>query len=221
MNEPTTFKLLLVGASGLVGSHVLDLALSDPRVGKVYAPTRKTLAAHPKLIATPIDFDHLDEQADRWQADAVICTLGTTLKTAGSRAAFERVDHTYPLAVARLARAHGTPTYVLNSAIGADAGSSFFYNQVKGRLEQDLAKVGFESLTYVRPGVIGGKREEVRHAERALIRMLKLASPLLPERWRLNPPALIARALLEAAISQEPGVHVVPSSSMTKPADRH
>ena len=220
MNEPKIFKLLLVGASGLVGSHVLDLALADPRIGKVYAPTRKALAAHPKLIATPIDFDHLDEQADLWQADAVICTLGTTLKTAGAKAAFERVDHTYPLAVAKLARAHGTSTYVLNSAIGADAGSAFFYNQVKGRLEQDLAKLGFESLTYVRPGVIGGKREEVRPAERALILMLKLASPLLPDSWRLNPPMLIAWALLEAAISPVPGIHVVPSSSMTKPADQ-
>ncbi|AKS05204.1 NAD(P)H-binding protein [Pseudomonas trivialis] len=217
MNEPKTVTLLLVGASGWVGSHVLELALSDPRIGKVYAPTRKALAAHPKLIATPIDFDHLDEQAGIWQVDAVICTLGTTLKTAGSREAFERVDHTYPLAVARLASDHGTSTYVLNSAIGADAKSSFFYNQVKGRLEQDLARVGFESLTYVRPGVIGGKRQEVRHAERALILLLKLASPLLPERWRLNPPALIARALLEAAIKQAPGIHVVTSSSMTKP----
>ncbi|WP_419795259.1 NAD(P)H-binding protein [Pseudomonas palleroniana] len=217
MNEPNTLALLLVGASGLVGSHVLALALSDSRIGVVYAPTRKALASHPKLIATPIDFDHLDEQAGIWQVDAVICTLGTTLKTAGSKAAFERVDHTYPLAVARLARDHGTPAYVLNSAIGADAQSSFFYNQVKGRLEQDLAKVGFESLTYVRPGVIGGKREEVRHAERALILLLKLASPLLPERWRLNPPALIARALLDAAINQASGIHVVTSSSMTKP----
>ncbi|UVM63561.1 NAD(P)H-binding protein [Pseudomonas sp. B21-010] len=220
MNEPKTVKLLLVGASGLVGSHVLDLALSDSRIGVVYAPTRKDLAAHPKLVATLTDFERLDEQADLRQVDAVICTLGTTLKTAGSRAAFERVDHTYPLAVARLARDHGTSTYVLNSAIGADAGSSFFYNQVKGRLEEDLARVGFESLTYVRPGVIGGKREEVRYAERALILLLKLASPLLPKRWRLNPPVLIARALLEAAIKQAPGIHVVASSSMTKPADR-
>jgi uncharacterized protein YbjT (DUF2867 family) len=217
MNPPTTIKLLLVGASGLVGRHVLDLALSDPRVGRVYAPTRKALATHPKLIATLTDFEHLDEQAEQWQADAVICTLGTTLKTAGSKEAFERVDHTYPLAVARLAADHGTSTYVLNSAIGADAGSSFFYNQVKGRLEQDLAKVGFESLTYVRPGVIGGKREEVRPAERVMILLLKLAAPLLPERWRLNPPTLIARALLEAAINQAPGVHVVTSSSMTRP----
>lgn len=217
MNPPTTIKLLLVGASGLVGRHVLDLALSDPRVGRVYAPTRKALVAHPKLIAPLTDFEHLDEQTEQWQADAVICTLGTTLKTAGSKEAFERVDHTYPLAVARLAADHGTSTYVLNSAIGADAGSSFFYNQVKGRLEQDLAKVGFESLTYVRPGVIGGKREEVRPAERVMILLLKLAAPLLPGRWRLNLPALIARALLEAAINQAPGVHVVTSSSMTRP----
>lgn len=214
MSVERTVKLLLVGASGLVGRHVLELALANPRVSVVYAPTRKALMQHPKLIAPLTNFEQWDEHADYWDVDAVICTLGTTLKTAGSKEAFKRVDHAYPLVVARLAHDHGTTAYVLNSAIGADASSSFFYNQVKGQLEQDLANVGFDSLTYVRPGVIGGQREEVRHGERALVLFLKLAAPLLPRRWRLNPPAVIAHALLEAAINRAPGVHVVPSEHL-------
>ncbi|MNB91097.1 hypothetical protein D3C75_381720 [compost metagenome] len=209
-------KLLLIGASGFVGRHVLELALSDPRVSVVYAPTRRALPQDPKLIAPDIDFDRLDQQAPWLHVDAVICTLGTTLKTAGSKAAFKQVDHDYPLAVAQLARAHGTPTYVLNSAIGANAQSPFFYNQVKGHLEKDLADLGFESLTYVRPGVIGGKREEVRNGERALVFFLKAASALLPARWRLNPPSAIAHALLEAAIDPASGVHVVPSDRLVQ-----
>ena len=128
-------KLLLLGATGLVGRHVLARALADPRVEAVVALGRRELAAHPKLRSPQVDFDHLPPHADWWQADAVVCALGTTMRTARSEEAFRRVDFGYPLAVARLARAHGTPTYVLNSAIGADARSRLFYNRVKGELE--------------------------------------------------------------------------------------
>lgn len=207
-------KLLLVGATGLVGRHVMALALSDPRISLVVAPTRRPVPAHPKLLAPLVDYERLAADTAWLNTDAVICTLGTTMKTAGSKKAFERVDHDYPLNVARLARAQGAQTYVLNSAIGANAESRFFYNRVKGELEQDLNDVGFNSLTHVRPGVIGGSREEVRFGERALVLLLKVAAPLLPRRWQLNPPSSIARALLEAAINPLPGVHVITSEHL-------
>ena len=207
-------KLLIVGASGLVGSHVLQRALADERVSEVVAPSRRALAAHPKLFAPLVDFDQLPSDADWWQADAVICALGTTMKLAGSKEAFRRVDHDYPNAVAKLARQHGTPTYVLNSAAGADAQSRFFYNRVKGELERDLAACGFSSLTYVRPGLISGPRQDFRLGERAAESVLKVFGPLLPKSWRANPADNIARALLEAAIVARPGVHVVRSEAL-------
>src|SRR5690606_41750915 len=114
-------KILLVGATGLVGSHVLKRALADQRVTSVVAPARRNLTEHPKLEAPVVDFDQLPADASWWQADAVICTLGTTMKQAGSREVFRQVDHAYPLAVACLARRHGTPTYVPNSAAGASS----------------------------------------------------------------------------------------------------
>lgn len=208
-------NLLLVGASGLVGRHVLALALADPRVGRVTAPVRRALPAHPKLSSPVVDFDHLPETADGLRADAAIFTLGTTLRTAGSQVAFRRVDFDYPLAVARLARASGTPTCVVTSAIGADAKSRFFYNRVKGELEQALASEGFHSLTFVRPGVIGGSRDEFRFAERAMVLALGLMRPLLPPQWRVNPAQRIAQALLEAAVHPLPGIQVVTSDRMT------
>lgn len=207
-------KLLLVGATGLVGRHVLTLALADPRVEAVAAPTRRGLLPHPKLCRPQVDFNRLPQDADWWQVDAVICALGTTMRTAGSEEAFRRVDCDYPLTVARLARAHGTPTYVLNSAIGADANSRFFYNRVKGELEQALTGQGFDSLTFVRPGIIGGHRDEFRLGERIMAMGLILMGPLLPMHWRLNPAPQIASALLEAAICAETGVHVVTSDRM-------
>lgn len=207
-------KLLLVGATGLVGSHVLRLALADPRVSSVVAPVRRLLVEHPKLSAPLVDFDRLPADAAWWTADAVICTLGTTAKKAGSQAAFRQVDHDYPLAVARIARTRFVRAYVLNSAIGADAGSRFFYNRVKGQVEDALKREEFESLTLVRPGVIGGHRNEFRFGERVLVLGLRLLAPLLPKRLRLNPAQAIAKKLLEAAINARPGVQIVTSDLM-------
>ena len=207
-------KLLLVGSSGLVGSHVLEMALADPKVTSVVAPTRRPLPAHQKLQAPVIDFDALPQDAPWWQADAVICTLGTTMRSAGSQDAFRRVDHDYPLAVARLARRHGTPCHVLNSALGADADARFFYNRVKGELERDLAALGFASLTHVRPGLIGGQRQERRLGERVSGVVLALLGPVLPRRWRINPAPRIAHALIEAALQARPGVHIVSSDQL-------
>ncbi|MBR7992047.1 NAD(P)H-binding protein [Burkholderia cenocepacia] len=207
-------KLLLVGATGLVGRHVLEVALADARVDQVIVFARRPLSPHPKMRALEVDFDHLPDTADWWHADAVICTLGTTMRAAGSQAAFWRVDHDYPLAVARLAHRHGTPTYVLNSALGADAGSRIFYNRVKGEVEQALAGVGFDSLTYVRPGLIGGSRDEFRFGERLFVFALSAVAPVLPAKWCVNPAPRIARALLDAAIDARPGVQVVASDRL-------
>ena len=98
---------------------------------------------------------------------------------------------------------------MLNSAVGADAQSRFFYNRVKGELEQALEGEGYASLTFVRPGLIGGEREEFRLGERLLVSALAWSGPLLPRRWRLNPAPQIAQALLTAALEPQPGRHVV------------
>src|SRR5215212_6844199 len=113
-------KLLLVGSTGVVGRHILGVALADARVDAVISPTRRSLPDHPKLFAPTVDFDRLPEDADWWRVDAVICALGTTMRVAGSKEQFRRVAHDYPLTVARLARQYGTPTFVLNSAVGAN-----------------------------------------------------------------------------------------------------
>ena len=215
--QAEAMKLILVGATGLVGGHVLAQAQAEPAVEAIVAPARRALPRHPKLQAPLVDYETLPDDAPWWRADAVVCTLGTTLRQAGSQAAFRRVDHDYPLAVARLARRHGTPAFVLNSALGADAGSRFFYNRVKGELEAALAQLGFDSLTFVRPGLIGGERTESRPAERASLVALRLFDPLLPARWRINPAERIAAALLQAALARPPGVHVIAAETMVAP----
>ncbi len=208
-------RVMLLGATGLVGGLALPMLLDDPLCRAVVAPTRRPLGlSHPKLHAPVLQFDALPDAPDWAQVDAVICALGSTMAQAGSREAFHRIDHDYPLAFARLARTQGARAFVLNSAAGANAGSAIFYNRVKGELERDLRALGFASLTLVRPGLIGGQRQQVRCGEHFALQVLGVLGPVLPRAWRINPARRIARALVDAALAPPPGEHVVASSAL-------
>lgn len=206
--------LMLFGATGLVGGAVLRQAQADARVTRIVAPTRRKLPPHSKLENPLIDFEHLPADAAWWAVDGVICTLGTTIRKAGSPEAFCQVDRDYPLAVAKLARQYGAGAFALNSATGADPHSRFFYNRVKGEVEEAIRGVGFPSLTIVRPALIGGDRDEFRLAEFVAMRLLRLAEPLLPRRYRVVPHERIATALLEAAITAPFGERIIESEAI-------
>jgi uncharacterized protein YbjT (DUF2867 family) len=198
-------RLLILGATGLVGQDVLAQAVADPSVAQVVAPTRRTLAPHPKLLNPIVDFKALP-QAYWWAADAVVCCLGTTLKLAGSPSAFREVDHDHVLAAARLARAAGTPTFALNSSLGASAGSGSLYLRTKGETEDDLSALGFASLTLVRPSLLdGGPRPDTRPGEAVGLWLSRLARPLIPSRYRAVRTDAVARALLQAVRQAKPG----------------
>ena len=171
---------------------------------------RRAIPAQEKLFAPVIDFDCLPD-APWWQADAIVCALGTTMRKAGSQQVFRRIDHDYPLLVARLGKQNGVNVFVLNSALGANAQSLFFYNRVKGETERDLQALGFGSLTFVRPGLIGGMREERRPVERMLQILFGAIGPVLPSQYRINPAQKIAQAMLDAALAARPGVHAIAS----------
>ena len=203
-------RVLLAGATGLVGAQVLQRLLANPRCSGVIAPTRRALVrTEPKLLNPVLDFAQLATVAQGWQVDAVICALGSTMKQAGSREAFQQIDHGYPLAIAQAAHANGCEVFALNSAAGANPRSPVFYSRVKGQLEQDLRALGFASLTLVRPGLIGGERAERRAGEHLASVVLEALAPVLPRAWRINPATRIADALVEAVLDPQPGVRVV------------
>jgi len=208
-------KVMLVGATGLVGGQVLQQLLDDDRCDAVVAPTRRPLGlSAPALFNPVVDFEQLPLDAGWWAVDAVICALGSTIRQAGSREVFARIDHDYPLQVATQAKADGAHAFVLNSAMGADPGSRIFYNQVKGRLEQDLRGLGYPSLTLVRPGLIGGDRSERRTGEHLASLVLGALGPVLPRAWRINPAERIAAAMVDAALEPRPGVQIVGSADL-------
>ena len=207
-------SLLIAGATGLVGQCVLKLAIADARIDRIIAPTRRALPAHAKLQNPIVDFDFLPEDAQWWKVDAAICTLGTTMRDAGSRAAFRKVDLDYPVAIARHVRRHGAAVFAFNSAMGADPRSRIFYSRIKGEVEDALKALDFPSLTIVRPGLIGGVRSALRPAEFLAMKTLSALKPFLPRRYRVVPAERIARALLEAVCNRQKGVLVIESEAL-------
>jgi uncharacterized protein YbjT (DUF2867 family) len=214
-------RVLLLGATGLVGGHALRQALDDPRVARVVAPTRRALPApgNPKLevvkLENPVvDFDALPDDAAWWAVDGVICALGTTIRQAGSKAAFRRVDVDYAVDTARRARAAGARRFALNSSAGANAASRIFYLRCKGEAEAAVQALGYGSVTIVRPSLIGGERAAPRPSERRTARLLDALGGLVPARYRVVPAERIAACLLEAALAAPPGVRFVESDAI-------
>jgi uncharacterized protein YbjT (DUF2867 family) len=210
----TTLRLLLVGATGAVGREVLAQALADPSVGEVVALTRRPLAAAPRLCNVVVDFDRLPEDAPWWAVDAVICTLGTTLRAAGSQAGFVAVDRDLPLRIAQLARAAGATRFALNSSLGADAASKNFYLRTKGEAEDAIARLGYPGYTIVRPALIDTNRVERRPVEALSLALLRPLRPLIPGRWQPVKPEDIARALLDGALDALPQRRVIESAAL-------
>jgi uncharacterized protein YbjT (DUF2867 family) len=208
-------KVLILGASGLVGAHTLRLALAHPHIAHVIAPTRKALPAHEKLANPVTDrLQTLVARVPEWAPDALICALGTTMAKAGSQVSFREVDYVLPLHFAAAAKASGASTFALVTAIGAAADSRFFYPRTKGELERDVQAVGFYSLTIVRPSMIGGQREEHRAAESIVLKLSKALGSVVPKRFRISPAPNIAAALIDAVVAGPPGCHFRFAESM-------
>lgn len=160
-------KALLAGSSGLIGRHCLDYLLASDIYDEVIALSRRPLnVKHKKFVELQIDFDRMDKSKQLIKADDIFCCLGTTIKKAGSQAAFSKVDLEYPRQLAELGVANGVKRYFLITSIGADARSSNFYLKVKGEVEAAIARLPFEAVHIFRPSLLLGERDEVRAGER-------------------------------------------------------
>ncbi|MCC3373841.1 oxidoreductase [Cohnella sp. REN36] len=195
---------ILAGATGLVGGHLLRRLLDDAKYDAVVALTRRPLTgSHPKLTNLVVDFDRLETEADRVPpAEDWFCALGTTIRQAGSQAAFRAVDHDYPLALGRLAVAKGAERFLIVSSMGAAPDSRFFYNRVKGEIERDLGTLPLPVLRIFRPSLLLGEREQFRAGERFASIIMKAAAPLLAgplRRYRAIGADTVAAAMIAAA----------------------
>lgn len=171
---------ILIGATGLVGSGCLELLLESSEYHKVIAVSRRPVAIqHHKLVRVETPFEQLGQVLQELSADDAFCCLGTTIRQAGTKAEFHKVDYGYALEFADVMRRRGASHFLLVSALGAHPHSPIFYNRVKGLLEQEIEALGFERLSIFRPSLLLGSRAQLRPAEALGIRFSGLISPFL------------------------------------------
>ncbi|WGS54251.1 NAD-dependent dehydratase [Paraburkholderia sp. D15] len=208
-------KLLLLGATGLVGSRTLALALSGNVFSEVIAPTRRPLPPRDGLV-NPVasGLETLVTASMSYEPDAVICALGTTQAKAGSKEAFRQVDYELPLIFAGAAHSAGVNTFAIVTAMGASAESMSFYYRTKGEVEKGIREIGFQSLSICRPSLIGGERNEARTMEGAALTLFRVLAPVLPKKLRINSADAIAAALIDAVIAAKPGCRYIHSQEM-------
>jgi uncharacterized protein YbjT (DUF2867 family) len=205
----TPQRILLAGASGLTGEHLLDRLLNEPTVAHVLAPSRRALAGHPHLANPVGELSTLLPQLTG-NFDTAFCCLGTTLKQAGSQAAFRAVDHDLVLAFAERARALGARHFLVVSALGADAQSGVFYNRVKGEMEAALRAQNWPQLTIARPSLLLGPRREFRLGERLIAPLARW----IPGKYRGIQACTLARALWRLALEEQDGTRIIESAQL-------
>jgi uncharacterized protein YbjT (DUF2867 family) len=216
-NSPDSMRVALVaGATGLVGQAVLKLLLADTRYSTVHVIGRRAPdVQHTKLVV------HISQSLTDWACSAVddvFIALGTTIKVAGSKAAFKALDGDAVVAIASAAKAAGATRLSVVSAMGASAQSGVFYNQVKGEMENAVSALGFETLVIARPSLLTGNRDALKQPERVAEKLSLLAFKFLkliiPANYRAIHASSVAQAMVHGLQTSGKGRHVLLSGAM-------
>ena len=206
---------IIAGATGLTGSYLLQYLLKQQTYDKIKVLVRTALdIEHPTLEQIIYDYDN--PAPEKLTADHVYCALGTTIKKAGSKEAFRKVDYEYPLEIARIAQQNGASKFALVSAIGANKRSMFFYNRVKGDLEEAIQGIPYRAIYIMHPSMLLGPRKESRPGEsfgKALMKPLRF---VLPKNMKPIHASKVAACMADKMNSNEEGVHVIPSGRIQK-----
>lgn len=212
-------KAIIIGASGLIGQHVAQIAAREKLYRTLVAPARRKIDL-PEGIQNPIvDFEKLDadKMSDVWKTDHIFCCIGTTIKVAGSQEAFRKVDFDIAVNTARLAKAGGASRAFIVSALGADKNSGIFYNRVKGEMEEAIVQMGFQETWIFRPSLLTGERKDKRPGEVLGQIVGSIFSPIFLggiKKYKPIAGEVVARAMLCAAFLSRPGVNFVESDQI-------
>ena len=207
---------IIIGSTGLTGSFLVRKLLADSAITTVISVSRRPLTiSNAKLTEVLIsDLAELSAIESKLGSELYFCCLGTTIKMAGSKENFEKVDHDAIVAFAQVAKAHDAKSFMLISAMGANRSSMFFYNRVKGRTENDVKALGLRSLIIFRPALLVGPRQGFRLSESILTKTLVPISRLLPTRTRkslITEAETLAERMLAEGKAAPLGVHVIPA----------
>lgn len=211
-------RAILVGASGSIGTSLLQQLLADDNYTEVLVLVRKELGLqHAKLKQLVLNFDEINKYAQEITGDTVFCCLGTTKSQTPGETVYKKIDYQYPLDVAWIAQTNGAESYHLVSAIGANKDSSIFYNRTKGEVERDLKAVPFKSICIYRPSILAGPRKEVRMGEGIMNALMRIINPLLTGRfkkYRSIKVEVVAKAMLKQSLTAEKGIFIYESDQI-------
>ncbi len=203
-------NITVIGSTGLIGLEFLKgIEAGDYRgVTAISRRNIPNLSRKPFIKQALHDFSNLEDMRAELKSEVVVCTLGTTIKTAGSQERFFEIDHNIPLEVAKIAREEGCERFILVSSIGADARSRVFYSRVKGKLEDALKEVGFSRLDILRPSMLLGDRGEKRPGEFIGKLIMQPIAFLIPWKYKPIPSTTLAGKIAELIDLDEPGTYI-------------
>jgi len=200
----------VIGASGLVGQQLVAQLLEHPEFEKVRSFVRRPSEMnHPKLEEIRIDFDQPESWKHLVHGDVLFSTLGTTIKTAKTKANQYRVDYTYQYEFAKAAAGNGVGAYVLVSSMGADPKSSVFYSRMKGELEEAVSKLNFRKCIIVRPSILDGNRQEKRAGERVGLIISRFLTRFIFKKYRPTPADVLSAKMISLSLDQTDGLRMV------------
>ena len=206
---------LVIGSTGLIGSKLLELLLESDDYNKVVAFTKRPIGIkHSKLTQHIIDFDKPETYSELIVGDDFFCTIGTTIKSAGSKEAFRKVDFEYPRQFATFALQNKVKQFLIISSLGADANSGSFYLKTKGEIQDFLADSDFESVAVLQPSLLLGDRTEFRFAEKVGGFLMKLLPFLFFGNLKKYKPIegkTVANALVKIAQKNNKGFKIYES----------
>lgn len=211
---------LVIGATGLVGGLCLKTLLSTGEYETVRVITRRSLLLDDQRLDSQIvSFERLNEHKSFFTVDTVFCCLGTTMKKAKTKKAFEKVDMEYPVMAAEISQEMGVKQFLMVSAMGADANSAFFYNQVKGKAEDRVRKTDIETIAFFRPSLILGDRSEHRFGEDLAKTFFKYLNPALLgplKKYRAIEARTIAEGMVSFSVKKRKGIHTIESHQISE-----
>ncbi|MEO6522660.1 MAG: NAD(P)H-binding protein [Mucilaginibacter sp.] len=205
-------KAIIVGASGLIGSELLNILLQSSDYQEVLILVRKELTiSNPKLVQLVVDFENLSQWAGAITGHALFSCLGTTKAKTPDENIYRKIDHNYPLQLAQIAHHNKMKQYHLVSAIGADVNSSIFYTKLKGETERDIENVGIPTLHIYQPSFLEGRKKGERPMEKVLTTLMKAINPLLIgglKKYRSIPAATVAWAMFKQSLKNDVGIYI-------------
>lgn len=208
-------KAILAGASGSIGTSLLQQLLTDANYSEVLVIARQKLTVdHPKLKQLIVNFDQLKDHAAEITGTTVFCCLGTTKSQTPDEVQYRKIDYQYPLDMAWIAHKNGAESYHLVSAMGANIDSSIFYNKTKGETEQDLKTVPFRSIHVYRPSLLKGQRTKKRFLEGLMNIIMLVINPLLIgglKKYRSIKVEDVAKAMLRQSLEDRKGYFIYES----------